>query len=79
MKIAAGVVILRLKGDSYEILMLKRRSGRAFGNTYAVPGGVHDLSDSDERWFSLLGVDKEMQEATQYSYNIDLTAAILVW
>jgi 8-oxo-dGTP pyrophosphatase MutT (NUDIX family) len=44
---SATVVVVR-EGDPYpELLMIKRRAGDAFGDSYAFPGGVVDHDESD--------------------------------
>ncbi len=44
---SATVVVVR-KGEAYpELLMIKRRAGDAFGDSYAFPGGVVDHDESD--------------------------------
>ena len=44
---SATVVLLR-EGEQYpELLMVKRRAGDAFGESYAFPGGVVDHDESD--------------------------------
>lgn len=44
---SATVVVVR-EGDSHpELLMIKRRAGDAFGDSYAFPGGVVDHDESD--------------------------------
>lgn len=44
---SASVVLLR-EGEQYpELLMVKRRAGDAFGESYAFPGGVVDHDESD--------------------------------
>jgi 8-oxo-dGTP pyrophosphatase MutT (NUDIX family) len=44
---SATVVLLRERENSLELLMVKRRAGDAFGNSYAFPGGVVDHDESD--------------------------------
>lgn len=44
-KPSASIVMLRQEDDVLEVLMVKRRAGDAFGDSYAFPGG---LVDSDE-------------------------------
>ncbi|MCH8073701.1 MAG: NUDIX hydrolase [Proteobacteria bacterium] len=44
---SATVVLLREGGQHPELLMVKRRAGDAFGDSYAFPGGVVDHDESD--------------------------------
>jgi 8-oxo-dGTP pyrophosphatase MutT (NUDIX family) len=44
---SATVVLLREREGSLELLMIKRRAGDAFGDSYAFPGGVVDHDESD--------------------------------
>jgi len=44
---SATVVVLREGEDAPELLMVKRRAGDAFGNSYAFPGGVVDHDEAD--------------------------------
>ena len=44
---SATVVLLRDGEDAPELLMVKRRAGDAFGDSYAFPGGVVDHDESD--------------------------------
>ena len=44
---SATVVLLRECEGSPELLMVKRRAGDAFGESYAFPGGVVDHDESD--------------------------------
>ncbi len=44
---SATVVLLREHDDAPELLMVKRRAGDAFGNSYAFPGGVVDHDESE--------------------------------
>jgi 8-oxo-dGTP pyrophosphatase MutT (NUDIX family) len=44
---SATVVLLREREAHPELLMVKRRAGDAFGDSYAFPGGVVDHDESD--------------------------------
>ena len=44
---SATVVMLREHDGAPELLMVKRRAGDAFGDSYAFPGGVVDHDESD--------------------------------
>ncbi len=44
---SATVVLLRERDQYPELLMVKRRAGDAFGDSYAFPGGVVDHDESD--------------------------------
>ncbi len=44
---SATVVLLREADGLPELLMVKRRAGDAFGDSYAFPGGVVDHDESD--------------------------------
>ncbi len=44
---SATIVLLRERQGSPELLMVKRRAGDAFGDSYAFPGGVVDHDESD--------------------------------
>ena len=44
---SATVVLLREREGASELLMVKRRAGDAFGDSYAFPGGVVDHDESD--------------------------------
>ena len=44
---SATVVLLREADGMPELLMVKRRAGDAFGDSYAFPGGVVDHDESD--------------------------------
>ena len=44
---SATVVLLREHDGAPELLMVKRRAGDAFGDSYAFPGGVVDHDESD--------------------------------
>ena len=44
---SATIVLLREREGSPELLMVKRRAGDAFGDSYAFPGGVVDHDESD--------------------------------
>ena len=44
---SATVVLLRESDQRPELLMVKRRAGDAFGDSYAFPGGVVDHDESD--------------------------------
>jgi 8-oxo-dGTP pyrophosphatase MutT (NUDIX family) len=46
---SATVVLLREGISDPEILMVRRRAGDAFGDSYAFPGGVLDHDESDAR------------------------------
>jgi 8-oxo-dGTP pyrophosphatase MutT (NUDIX family) len=46
---SATVVLLREREGPPELLMVKRRAGDAFGDSYAFPGGVVDHDESDAR------------------------------
>jgi 8-oxo-dGTP pyrophosphatase MutT (NUDIX family) len=57
---AATVVLLRPKGQTFEVYVLKRAAAMAFGGVYAFPGGGVDPSDRPETlrtdWPDRLGV-----------------------
>ena len=44
---SATIVMLREADGAPELLMIKRRAGDAFGDSYAFPGGVVDHDESD--------------------------------
>jgi 8-oxo-dGTP pyrophosphatase MutT (NUDIX family) len=46
---SATVVVVREGEDAPEILLVRRRAGDAFGNSYTFPGGVIDPDESDSR------------------------------
>ena len=48
---SATVVLIREGPSDPEILMVRRRAGDAFGDSYAFPGGVLDHDESDARAF----------------------------
>jgi len=48
---SSSVVLVREGESDPEILMVKRRAGDAFGESYAFPGGVVDDDESDARAF----------------------------
>lgn len=48
---SATVVLLRAGTSDPEILMVRRRAGDAFGDSYAFPGGVIDADESAARMF----------------------------
>lgn len=48
---SATVVLLRRGESEPEILMVRRRAGDAFGETYAFPGGVVDKDEADAHGF----------------------------
>jgi 8-oxo-dGTP pyrophosphatase MutT (NUDIX family) len=49
---SATIVILRQDTDTPKLLMVKRRAGDAFGESYAFPGGLVDADESDSHEFS---------------------------
>ena len=60
---SATVVLIREGTTDPEILMIRRRAGDAFGDTYAFPGGVLDHDESDARAFCQ-GLTTEQADAT---------------
>lgn len=48
---SATVILLRRAESAPEILMVRRRAGDAFGESYAFPGGVVDDDESEARAF----------------------------
>jgi 8-oxo-dGTP pyrophosphatase MutT (NUDIX family) len=60
---SATVVLLREGISDPEILMVRRRAGDAFGDSYAFPGGVLDHDESDARAYCR-GRTKEQADAT---------------
>ena len=46
---SATVVVARDSDDAPEILLVRRRAGDAFGDSYTFPGGVIDPDESDSR------------------------------
>ena len=51
-KPSATIVILRESSSGPELLLVKRRAGDAFGDSYAFPGGVVDSDESISNTFS---------------------------
>jgi 8-oxo-dGTP pyrophosphatase MutT (NUDIX family) len=51
-KPSATIVILRESSSGPEILLVKRRAGDAFGDSYTFPGGVVDNDESTSHAFS---------------------------
>lgn len=49
---SATVVVVRETKSAPEVLLVKRRAGDAFGNSYAFPGGVIDPNEADATSFS---------------------------
>jgi 8-oxo-dGTP pyrophosphatase MutT (NUDIX family) len=49
---SATIVMLREGADAPHLLMVKRRAGDAFGESYAFPGGLVDADESDAHEFS---------------------------
>lgn len=60
---SATVVLIREGTADPEILMIRRRAGDAFGDSYAFPGGVLDQDESNARAFCQ-GVTTEQADAT---------------
>lgn len=50
---SATIVMLRQAADAPHLLMVKRRAGDAFGESYAFPGGLVDANESDSCEFSV--------------------------
>jgi 8-oxo-dGTP pyrophosphatase MutT (NUDIX family) len=44
---SATIVVARASGDGPEVLLVRRRAGDAFGDSYAFPGGVVDHDESN--------------------------------
>lgn len=49
---SATIVVVRETSVAPEVLLVKRRAGDAFGNSYAFPGGVLDHNEADAVPFS---------------------------
>lgn len=49
---SATIVVARETDAAVEVLLVKRRAGDAFGNSYAFPGGVLDHNEADAIPFS---------------------------
>ena len=60
---SASVVLLREGVTDPEILMIRRRAGDAFGDSYAFPGGVVDHDESDARAYCQ-GITTEQADST---------------
>jgi 8-oxo-dGTP pyrophosphatase MutT (NUDIX family) len=60
---SATVVLLREGVSDPEILMVRRRAGDAFGDSYAFPGGVLDHDESDARTYCC-GRTEQQADAT---------------
>lgn len=56
---SATVVVVRETRSAPEVLLVKRRAGDAFGNSYAFPGGVIDPNEADATSFSAGVTDAE--------------------
>lgn len=50
---SSTIVVLRSAQPQPEVLLVKRRAGDAFGETYAFPGGVVDADESAARGFAI--------------------------
>ena len=50
---SSTIVVLRAAHPQPELLLVKRRAGDAFGETYAFPGGVVDEDETSARAFAL--------------------------
>lgn len=64
-KPSATIVVVRASVPAPELLMVKRRAGDAFGDSYAFPGGVVDEDESAARKFCLAGSEKEADAVLQ--------------
>ena len=60
---SSTIVVLRDGNSQPEMLMVKRRAGDAFGDSYAFPGGVVDADESAARNFCL-GISAVQANAT---------------
>lgn len=60
---SSTIVVLRDGNSRPEMLMVKRRAGDAFGDSYAFPGGVVDADESAARNFCL-GISAGQANAT---------------
>jgi 8-oxo-dGTP pyrophosphatase MutT (NUDIX family) len=64
---AATVVLLRPKGDKFQLYVVKRAATMVFGGLHAFPGGVVDPTDRPETirtdWAERLGVPDEQARA----------------
>jgi len=75
---SATIVVLRDRGAEPELLMVKRRAGDAFGDSYAFPGGLVDDDESCASGFCTRNSAKEADQILQVpSAGLDFfTAAI---
>lgn len=60
---SATVVVLRDHDSAPEVLLVKRRAGDAFGDSYAFPGGVVDPNEADAASLSV-GANEAQANAT---------------
>jgi len=64
-KPSSTVVVLRSGNPEPEMLLVKRRSGDAFGDSYAFPGGVVDENESTARKFCINDSESEADAILQ--------------
>jgi len=62
---SSTIVVLRDCGAEPELLMVKRRAGDAFGDSYAFPGGLVDADESNAGKYSERNSAKETDELLQ--------------
>ncbi|MGI9205640.1 MAG: NUDIX hydrolase [Woeseiaceae bacterium] len=66
---SATVVVVREAGSTPEVLLVKRRAGDAFGNSYAFPGGVIDQNEADATAYSFGLTDAEANDVLSVETN----------
>jgi len=75
---SATIVLVRAAESDPEILMVRRRAGDAFGDSYAFPGGVVDPDESDARAYCRgLTADRADQELSVVSGGLDYYSAAI--
>jgi len=73
---SATIVLVREGQSDPEILMVRRRAGDAFGDSYAFPGGVVDADESDAHSYCQgLTAERADQELSVLSGGLDYYSA----
>jgi 8-oxo-dGTP pyrophosphatase MutT (NUDIX family) len=75
---SATIVLVREAESDPEILMVRRRAGDAFGDSYAFPGGIVDSDESDAHAYCRgLTAERADQELSVASGGLDYYSAAI--
>lgn len=74
---SATIVMLRESAEGPHLLMVKRRAGDAFGESYAFPGGLLDADESDAHDFSAGRTAAEANELLGVSDGLSYFCAVI--